>query len=895
MNKYSTTSLIEGSVFDRESVRALMRAWASPSELSRHPLAQRLGREPSYSLNGSTPAQALRELIQRALELAFPHDADLSRAQRKRALVEQHYLHGEPLKALAEAFSIDERTARRILAEALDDLGEALRKLVLQQPQHARILTRINLAPPIALHPLLVGRETLLAQLVENLTPTGEVYAVWGIPGVGKTALLTHLAHHEVTHQRFPDGVLWADLSPQTHVLSVLQSWGTALGLSQADLARLSVDENMLGRMIQSALEDRRMLIVLNDAWSADRASKLLLGGPCCCHLVATRFADVALSLAPMHCAQVPPLTAEQGLMLIQTLAPDTAHCEPEVISEIVAWCGGLPLALTLVGRYLARVLRSGQPRRIEAALNQLREVHSRRALLANATEPALAELSRVIQASVERLTLAQRQALHILVALPPRPATFDESVVLAVVNGDVAALDALVDLGFVECADGAYSLHPVVRDTLWSDESAAEFHRTGQLRMVHAARALVETKERHTDFSASDRALILAAVHAVIELGLSESARALALKVASFLDACALLPVLDELLTTAQADAAPAREAIWLRACHARVLVRLGRMQAARAQASQSVTLAERDCPEMLPIALSAQARVALASGETEVALAACERAQALEQLDQADPRVKLELLRLHGSALHNSGRYAEAQAILLRAFEVAQMLQAIEEEVLIAYALGATTRQQRRYKDAEQWLSHALRSAQAASMSEQMALALVWLGVVANEQGQYDKAANCFTQAEPIARRLGLPSLIIQLRHAQGVLSMRLGRLDQAEHELREALHHAEAAQWNAFAANVSIELSECLLAMRRLDEAERVCTAGLEKAQRGQLDDLAALLRYVLSRLRHAQGDKAAAQALAQVALEQVQRSGNYRAAEVAAWAAELRGSE
>lgn len=179
----------------------------------------------------------------------------------------------------------------------------------------------------------------------------------------------------------------------------------------------------------------------------------------------------------------------------------------------------------------------------------------------------------------------------------------------------------------------------------------------------------------------------------------------------------------------------------------------------------------------------------------------------------------------------------------------------------------------------------------AQALQMSEYVALALSIRGIIANEQGQREAAAAYFAQAEPVARRLGLPWPLIQLRHAQGVLDMRLGHLDKAERALREALAIAETAQWHVHAANVSIELSECLLAQGRLDEAAQVCASGLALAEQGRFDDLAALLRYVLSRVRHAQGDTRTARELAQAALEQVRRSGHYRLEEIAVWAEEI----
>ncbi|MFN4294664.1 MAG: tetratricopeptide repeat protein, partial [Thermoflexales bacterium] len=688
---------------------------------------------------------------------------------------------------------------------------------------------------------------------------------------------------------RFPDGVLWAQCGSGAPPAITLQQWGAALGISQSDLDRLSSDAALLSGMIHSVLQDRAALIVLEDVSSAEDARRMLLGGSRCCHVVSSPFADAALRLTPDHHFQIPPLTPEQSRALLEHIAPEIARHD-SLFDQLVAWSSGLPLALELLGQYLGRALRSGQPRRIEAAIAQLLETRSRLELLSARAEAGLSGLSKVIRATIAQLPPEQQHALNRLVALPPAPAAFDEATMLAMIQGSVIHLDALVDRGMVQCANGAYSIHPVLRDVVLADPSAANEHRAGQVQLAQLAQSLVETGDGLNQLSQSDQALLLAGAQAAVELGLSEAACALSLRLLPSLLIRGWLQLADALLTTAQARPNSAADSIRLKAYHARVLTRLGRMQDARACADQAAAMAEKAYPALLPHALVAQAWARSAGGDPIGALDSCARA---ETFDIPEPRLALELKRVEGAALVNSGRYAEARTIFQEALELARDLRASEEEAMIAIALGTVGRQQRRYDEAETWFTHGLGLARSLSASEPAVLALTGLGIIANERNQRQRAAAYFAEAEPLALRLGLPWPLLQLRHAQGVLYMRLKQWAQAERMLREALQVAQSIQWHLWVSNVSIELGECLLATGQLDEANHVCAAALARAREGGHNDLAALLRYVLARAARERGDIETARHLAQLAAAQLQSSGHYRADEVAAWLAGLGG--
>ncbi len=83
------------------------------------------------------------------------------------------------------------------------------------------------LAPPRPPY-YLVGRDPLLRTLKQQLLAPDSlgVYALNGLPGVGKTALAIELAYDNDIRAHFCDGVLWVGLGREPNVLMHLSHWG---------------------------------------------------------------------------------------------------------------------------------------------------------------------------------------------------------------------------------------------------------------------------------------------------------------------------------------------------------------------------------------------------------------------------------------------------------------------------------------------------------------------------------------------------------------------------------------------------------------------------------------------------------------------------------------------
>ena len=318
----------------------------------------------------------------------------------------------------------------------------------------------------------LVGRLELLDLLAEQLCG-GKYVVLSGLPGVGKTAITVNLLQHPKVRATFYDGVLWAGLGPHPNVLEQLSRWGTLLGLPGLEAAENSLEARAIA--LHAAIGKRRMVLVVDDAWEIGSALPFKVGGPNCAFLITTRFPGVAAGIARNGVYTVPELNEDDGLELLSQLAPEVVLLDVHAAQTLVQEVGGLPLALTLLGKYLHTQAHSGQPRRLQAALARLRDT-SQRLLVSGPLAPlerspslatgTLLSLQSVIAASDMQLDEQTRATFYALSVFPARPNSFSEEAALMVAQTSGETLDMLCDAGLLESSGpGRYSLHQTIAD----------------------------------------------------------------------------------------------------------------------------------------------------------------------------------------------------------------------------------------------------------------------------------------------------------------------------------------------------------------------------------------------------------------------------------------------
>ncbi|MEU4087604.1 AfsR/SARP family transcriptional regulator [Streptomyces aureus] len=176
---------------------------------------------------------------------------------------------------------------------------------------------------------------------------------VSGMGGVGKTALAVHVGHR--LRQDFPDGQLHADLrgfgaGPERTPRDLLARFLADLGVPGEALPEDTDDRAALFRTVVAG---RRMLLVLDNARDAAQVTPLLPGSGGCAVLVTSRHV-----LADLPDAAFVPLSplgrADQEALLTALCGARRVLEEPAAAAGILDHCGGLPLALRVVGGRLA-------------------------------------------------------------------------------------------------------------------------------------------------------------------------------------------------------------------------------------------------------------------------------------------------------------------------------------------------------------------------------------------------------------------------------------------------------------------------------------------------------------------------------------------------------------
>lgn len=331
---------------------------------------------------------------------------------------------------------------------------------------------------PPSLSPL-TGREVELRRVVSAADHLGRhpgkivIGAIDGMAGVGKTALAVHAAH--LLSDRFPDGQLFIDLhgfTPGVEPMSAqaaLDRLLRAIGVQGEQIPTGAAERVGLWR---SCMTEKRYLLLLDNAASADQVRPLLPPAADCLVLVTSRRRLGELEDAVGVSLDV--LSVEDATTLLRTsTGPGRLDAEPpELVSEAVEWCGRLPLGI----RMLAARLRDRPSWTLDAFLAWARE-RGNPAKLGTGRHSIAASFEIAYRHLDDRL-----RRLFRLLGLHPG-ADFDAHAAAALAGiavGDAQnQLEWLADAHLLQCpAFGRFAFHDLIRahavETADRDESAS-------------------------------------------------------------------------------------------------------------------------------------------------------------------------------------------------------------------------------------------------------------------------------------------------------------------------------------------------------------------------------------------------------------------------------------
>ncbi|MEV0615192.1 BTAD domain-containing putative transcriptional regulator [Nonomuraea sp. NPDC050404] len=247
----------------------------------------------------------------------------------------------------AEALKIFHDVQRLLSRELGVDPGPRLRDLHQRIVQGHRPLVPRQLPRDVA---RFVGRQAE-AERLRRLLRDGRVAVVAGAAGIGKSALAVHVAYRLAAD--YPDGQLHVDLGgygqgepvPPERVVPRLLG---ALGVPAPGSAAEQLD------LYRSTLATRRVLLVLDNAASAEQVRPLLPGTSSCAVIVTSRDALRGLALQGAQGVRLGTLSpGESGDLLADLVGREPIEADPEAAAELAELCGHLPLALAIAGANL--------------------------------------------------------------------------------------------------------------------------------------------------------------------------------------------------------------------------------------------------------------------------------------------------------------------------------------------------------------------------------------------------------------------------------------------------------------------------------------------------------------------------------------------------------------
>jgi transcriptional regulator with XRE-family HTH domain len=294
------------------------------------------------------------------------------------------------------------------------------------------------------------------------------------LPGIGKTVLAAALAKDEQVQAHFCDGILWARLGQEPKILDELARWSTLLGVVPSQVENIN-NREAWGQALRTAIGNRCMLLIIDDVWADEHAAAFQVGGAQCTYLMTTRQPRIISTFDQQETIVIPQLEEDHGLALLARFIPQQVQQDPVGARELVRAVGGLPLALTLIGKYVVSTVSAGQSEPLRAALAQFHDtqqflnaniVIAPRRHPFNLLESIPLPLLTTIAICDQQLNPEAYAALRALSIFPPKPNSFSKEAALVVSQKPVEVLNELCNSGLLEhWGSERYALHQTVID----------------------------------------------------------------------------------------------------------------------------------------------------------------------------------------------------------------------------------------------------------------------------------------------------------------------------------------------------------------------------------------------------------------------------------------------
>ncbi len=658
---------------------------------------------------------------------------------------------------------------------------------------------------PLQGHPAegLIGRDSLLSSLLQKVCHATiyQMFVIHGLPGVGKTAIALALVQHEAIRTHFSGGILWAGLGVQGSIAAHLRHWSGLLQLPSSDINAVA-DMSSWAKMLRSRIGARKMLIVIDDAWQLEDVLALQVGGPECVYIVTTRFPAIAAQLSAHYAVPLVELEESEGFRLLARFIPRLAEREPETVRQLVLQAGMLPLALTLIGRYLHTYEYLQQPRRAYTALVKLQQAEERLNLQmpqapVNAYPSLPLEMPLSLRATIDvstnQLSLQEQVALYALSVFPAKPGSFSEQAALSVADIAAPVLDKLCEFGLIESSwSGRYSMHQAIVDYAYAHLAKDAFPLIAA-RAIHYVLAQIEEAKNTFD----NVELEYRNMQALMEFAYHNGSQAPVLQALRNLEFFFLVRGIDLNLEvylkkiyqkrTTECDI-PLRMHICMYL--GITYTQRGDYKLAEKFAQEGAAFArEEKNADCLCICLRTLGTAAVKHGEHEVAQAYYQEGLNLARHTQNDV-AKLRFLINLGSLYMHKSSYDQAYRYCKEGMRIARELNDKDQMSLLLTNIAVLNIRQGMDEQAEKSYREALSFARQIRHQERTALILSNLGFALIRNQKYEEAENVLQEGLDIAQKLELREMICFILENMGICMLEQGRQERAKIYFQEGL---------------------------------------------------------------------------------------------------------
>ncbi|MEY9932100.1 DNA-binding SARP family transcriptional activator [Catenulispora sp. GP43] len=289
-----------------------------------------------------------------------------------------------------------------------------------------------------------------------------QIVLIVGPGGIGKTALAVRCAH--LLAAAYPDGQLHVNLRgfdprhPARSAADVLHHL-----LASVNVRKIPENLDQRAALWRSIVRDKRMLIVLDNAESAEQVEDLLPGGGPSFVVVTSRnrLSGLSVRYAARRVA-LGPLSADESLTLLFTsIGSVRVAGELSAARELAELCGHLPLAL----RIAAEQVSAGPAVKIGDVIDDLEDVRGRLDAL-QLPDDELSSVRGVLSWSYTRLDAKTARAFRLLglvpgVSIGPKAA----AALLALAPAESAdTLRDMVGQHLLGTTAGTYWMHDLTR-----------------------------------------------------------------------------------------------------------------------------------------------------------------------------------------------------------------------------------------------------------------------------------------------------------------------------------------------------------------------------------------------------------------------------------------------